>query len=912
MRNWNWIRIREWRLLRSAAGFALCCALAAPAAAQPATGAAAGEAAEDNLLASVEEIVVTGTRRQNRTVLDSLSPIDVISPQELENQGFSELDDLLRTAVPSYQVNSHPIDDASTLVRPAKLRGLTPDQTLVLVNGKRRHRGAVLSWVSDGPTEGSQGPDLTPIPAAALAQAEVLRDGASAQYGSDAIAGVLNFILKDDPRGGSIELRRGRHYQGDGETWKLVGNFGLPIGRLGFVNTTIETWGQKETVRSVQRSDVARLIGEGVTGIMQPAQRWGSPVVDDAWNFVVNSGLQLTRNSELYMFGNYARRRVDGGFFYRNPDTRNGVFASGSGCANMQDGAIVALQEEESCAAAAMRLGIQTETRPFRLIGDLDSSDGFDCQTEYRSLATRLAADTLDAVIADSRCFVMNELHPAGFTPRFGGEVLDTSLVAGVRGELASGLRWDASLSQARSRVDFFIYNTVNASLGPDQPEEGRFDPGAYIQRDTGLNLDFAMPLAVPYLTSPLNVAVGFEWREERFVIENGGERSWQQGPLVQQGFTAAANGFSGFSPSTQGKFDRSNIAFYTDLEADITPELQLGLALRYEDFDSFGSTSNGKIAARYAVNSDLSLRVTASTGFRAPTPAQRNARNTSTTFIEGTTDLAETGTISPLDPLAVRFGGRELEPEESLNFTAGMHYELSQFVSGLAFTLDYFRIALDDRIALSQEFEICPAGSPDSNSDGLCDRAQELVDDGIADARVFQQFRFFTNAFDTETQGIEFVATWAGALGPGEADVSLAWSWVDTEVVRWDPDIIERLRRLEIEEQLPEQRGVLNANYRLGAWRALLRLSYWGGWLHPERNYQTRPDTRYRAEWLLDAEIAWEIQENTTLMLGAANLFDGYPDEDPYRRSVGNRYPEHSPFGFNGGLWYLRLRYAW
>jgi len=907
------IRIREWSFIRSAAGFALCCALAAPAAAQPAAGAGAesGESA-DALLASVEEIVVTGTRRQNRTVLDSLSPIDVISPQELENQGFSELDDLLRTAVPSYQVNSHPIDDASTLVRPAKLRGLTPDQTLVLVNGKRRHRGAVLSWVSDGPTEGSQGPDLTPIPAAALAQAEVLRDGASAQYGSDAIAGVLNFILKDDARGGSLELRRGRHYQGDGETWKLVGNFGLPIGRLGFVNTTIETWGQKETVRSVQRRDVARLLGEGLTGIMQPAQRWGSPVVDDAWNFVVNSGLQLTRNSELYMFGNYSRRQVDGGFYYRNPDTRNGVFASGSGCANLMDGSIVALQADENCAAAATRLGIQTETRPFRLIGDLDASDGFDCQTEYRSLATRLAADTLSAVSADSRCFVMNELHPAGFTPRFGGEVLDSSLVAGVRGELASGLRWDASFSQARSRADCFIYNTVNASLGPDQPEGGRFDPGAYIQRDTGFNLDFALPLTVPYLNSPLNIAAGFEWREERFAIENGGELSWRQGPLVQQGFTAASNGFPGFSPSTQGKFDRSNIAFYTDLEADITPELQLGLALRHEDFDSFGGTTNGKIAARYAVNSDLSLRATASTGFRAPTPAQRNARNTSTTFVEGTTDLIELGTISPIDPLAVRFGGRELEPEESLNFTVGMHYDLSQFVSGLAFTLDYFRIDLDDRIALSQEFRICPDGSPDSDGDGLCDIAQALVDDGIRDARVFQQFRFFTNAFDTETQGIEFVATWRGALGPGEADVSLAWSWVDTEVVRWDPAIIERLRRLEIEEQLPEQRGVLNANYRLGAWRALLRLSYWGGWLHPEQNFQIRPDTRYGAEWLLDAEIAWEIQENTTLMLGAANLFDGYPDEDPYQRSAGNRYPEHSPFGFNGGLWYLRLRYAW
>ncbi|MYE82994.1 MAG: TonB-dependent receptor plug domain-containing protein, partial [Gammaproteobacteria bacterium] len=283
----------------------------------------------------IEEVVVTGTRRPDRTITESLSPIDVVSGEEMERQGYSEMDDLLRTNVPSYQVNSHPIDDAGTLVRPAKLRGLAPDQTLILVNGQRRHRSAVINFISDGLTQGVQGPDLSVIPPMALDRVEVLRDGAAAQYGSDAIAGVINFILKEDSSGGRVQASYGMTGAGDGETREVKANFGLPLGDDGFVNVTAEYLEQDETIRSVLRTDVAELVekrdlvGINSGGLHGETQIWGSPIIHDSLNVFINSGIEVSDQAELYAFGNYAQREVEGGFYFRNPDTRNGVFRSG-------------------------------------------------------------------------------------------------------------------------------------------------------------------------------------------------------------------------------------------------------------------------------------------------------------------------------------------------------------------------------------------------------------------------------------------------------------------------------------------------------------------------------------------------------------------------------------------------------
>ena len=272
-------------------------------------------------------VIITGTRVDARSAIDSPAPVDVVAGDELVNQGDNDAVNILRTLVPSFNVGTQPISDAATLVRPINLRGLPPDNTLVLVNGKRMHRAAVIAFLGGGISDGSQGPDISTVPAIALKQVEVLRDGASSQYGSDAIAGVINFILKDDSSGGSLEAKWGQTYEGDGASYQIAGNVGLPIGTNGFLNLSAEYQQTDPTSRSVQRDDAAALIAAGNTAVANPAQIWGQPEVKDDIKIYANFGYDLDDKHELYAFGNYAQREVEGGFYFRNPTNRPGVYA---------------------------------------------------------------------------------------------------------------------------------------------------------------------------------------------------------------------------------------------------------------------------------------------------------------------------------------------------------------------------------------------------------------------------------------------------------------------------------------------------------------------------------------------------------------------------------------------------------
>ena len=278
-----------------------------------------------------ERVVVVGSRAQPRSVTESTVPIDAIPSEDVVSQGNTDVGDKLRTLVPSYNVNPQPVGDAARLIRPATLRGLAPDHTLVLVNGKRRHRGAVIAWIGNGVADGAQGPDISSIPAIALRQIEVLRDGAAAQYGSDAIAGVLNFLLKDDRAGGSLELHTGGYGAGDGGTYTVAGNAGLPLGRTGFANLSVEYGNASPTSRSVQRDDAALLIAAGNDAVADPAQIWGSPRIDDNVKLWVNVGHLFARGVQAYGHANYASRRVASDFFFRNPNTRAAVFSADRG-----------------------------------------------------------------------------------------------------------------------------------------------------------------------------------------------------------------------------------------------------------------------------------------------------------------------------------------------------------------------------------------------------------------------------------------------------------------------------------------------------------------------------------------------------------------------------------------------------
>ena len=609
-----------------------------------------------------ERIVVLGSRAHPRSVTESQVPIDAIPVEDIMRQGATTLDYQLRNLIPSFNVATHPISDAATLVRPSSLRNLAHDHTLILVNGKRRHRSSVVAWFG-GVTDGAQGPDISTIPAIALRGVEVLRDGASALYGSDAIAGVINFQLKDDAAGGSIELNSGSYIAGDGAGYTVAGNFGLPMGRGGFANLSFEYGGADPTDRSVQRRDAAALIAAGNTNVALPAQVWGNPKIEDDVKLFANIGSRSDNGLEFYGFANYAEKKMTEGFFFRNPNSRQSIYSLDGG-----------------------------ETL---LIGDVLRAQGMGSANcpEVRVTNSVPDPDALAQVFADPNCFSFQEIAPGGFTPQFGGIVTDSSVVAGLRKELNNGFAWDLSASFGSHESDFFFRNTVNASLGPDTPRD--FDPGLYDQEDVNLNFDISYSVS-----HRVNIAAGVEWRDESFTVGAGGRPSWEVGPYAAQGFIPASNGFPGFPDYTAGTWSRENVAVYGDLELHGEDDRwSLGGALRVEDYDVVGNTTNGKLSFRRALSDTVSLRGGVSTGFRAPTPGQQNALNVQTTIDPTTLELVDSATVPSTFVAAGPRGGKPLEPEESVHTTAGLVVDTGPFT----LTADYFNVDISDRLSLSQ-----------------------------------------------------------------------------------------------------------------------------------------------------------------------------------------------------------------
>ncbi|MEM1203664.1 MAG: TonB-dependent receptor [Acidobacteriota bacterium] len=804
-----------------------------------------------------EEIVVTGSRARPRSVVESMVPIDVIGSDDFVNQGDTDLSNQLRNLVPSYNVNTQPISDAATVVRPANLRNLAPDHTLVLVNGKRRHRAAVIYWLGNGVADGAQGPDISAIPSIALRQVEVLRDGASAQYGSDAIAGVMNFMLKDDRQGGSFEVRTGGFQEGDGDTVTFAGNIGLPLGEYGFANLSVEYGSSDPTDRSVQRDDAAGLIAAGNSAVANPAQIWGSPEIEDDFKFWGNFGVPMESGNQFYAHANYVSKTVTGGFYFRNPNTRSAVF-SGDGGQTLLVGDLLDAQD-----------------------GILDGSANCPVVNITNNVPDPAA---LAQIFADPNCFSFQELFPGGFTPNFGGDVEDTSVVAGLKGQTEGGMFWDASVSTGSNEVDFFIFNTVNASLGPNTPTE--FDPGLYKQEELSFNFD------VSYAVNDFaNIAAGVEWRDETFEIGIGQRESYEIGPLAEQGFSAASNGFPGFGPIAAGDWSRSNFAVYGDLE--LTGDgWNVGAAVRFEDFEDFGTTVNGKFAGRYRFSDTFSARASLSSGFRAPTPGQSNAFNVSTEFDLATQELVNNGTIPSSSRVAQLRGGEPLEAEQSVNYALGAVWELGEW----NVTADLFRIELKDRLAVTQLFEL------------TADEVDQLIAEGVTSAANLQNFRFFANDFETETTGLDLVATYTPYALEGRTTFSFLFNFTETDVTEFNPDTLDATRIRELQEALPETRWNVAVNHNLREnWRLLGRVSFFDEWFDSEDGQV------YDGEYLVDAEVAYTWNEAVTFTLGGQNIFDTFPTENPGARAgVGNLYSQFSPFGFNGAFWYARLAYRY
>lgn len=808
--------------------------------AQPA--ASQGTAAEGGV-DETDAIIVTGTRRNDLTAANSPTPIDIISADELLNQGSSDVNDILRQQVPSLNVQRFTSNDGSVFTRPYSLRGLPPDQTLVLVNGKRRHRGATVQLSNIPYIRGSQGPDLATIPSIAIGQLEVLRDGASANYGSDAIAGVLNFRLRDDRDGATLIARYGQYYKGDGEDVLIQGNVGLPFTPDGFVNISGEYTNSDITSRQNQRPDAQALINAGIQGVPVPAQRTGNPKAEAARLFV-NAGVKLNEDMEFYTFGNYSWSKGTTAFFYRYPGTNP----------------------------------------PFP----------FPTNSLFNSVP-------LTQTPGGPR-FTFRTLFPGGFAPDFHATINDASLIGGLRGKLVGDLTYDVSSSYGQNNVKYRITNTVNPSLGPNSPTE--FRTGELEQRELNFNFDLTYPLEVGF-DQPLNLAGGLEWRRETWEVTPGELASYQVGPFAsvlepdtpnptdRVGLPAGSSGFPGLGPSQAGTFSRSNWAVYTALEGDVTDWLSLGLAARYEDFSDFGSTFTWKVNGRVEFSDAIAVRGSVNTGFRAPTPGQSNVSSTFANINALTGQPFITGIVSPSNPVALLFGAQPLQPEESFNIAAGVVLTPAR---RLTFTLDYFNIKVDDRIGLSGGFNLTQAqrdqlvaagipGGGDFTTIQFFGNAFDSRSQGV-DAVLTYGFHMF-GGDATLSANVNYTKTEVTRAGP---------------LITGD-----RERLLELEDFVPDWKGSVAFNYQGDRIGLSTTASYYGKWTDfgPNlANDQTGSaeilvdaEISYRLtdHFTLAAGGSNIFDNYPDREFRASQLINGF------------KYLRFSPIGFNGGFWYVR-----
>ncbi|MBT8142519.1 MAG: TonB-dependent receptor [Gammaproteobacteria bacterium] len=795
--------------------------------------------AADNV---IEEVITIGTRSAKpRTAADSTVPVDVISAEDFNALGSTaDLTDNLKAAIPSYTATPA-TGDGSAFVRPTSLRGTAPDQTLVLVDGKRRHRSALVQFFAPAAGNGAHGVDVGMIPGIALKSVEVLRDGAASQYGSDAIAGVINFVTKDASEGGELQVQYGEHYEGETST-KFAANAGFAAGENGFINASIEYVDNEALSRGIQRPVAQALIDEGVMGVGQDAvfgdaplvQTWGRPETSGTRIFV-NSGVELAGGSELYGRIGYADTDGRYRFFYRNGILPSSLTDPADPCSGSGHSTLIAI-----------------------------------CNSGFSG-----------------------NLLNTGYTPYLDGAQNDLSLVAGRQGEFAGGTSYDFSIGYGKNELDYTLNNTLNGDLAlvGGQPQRD-FDVGGYEQAELNLNADFSRPIS-----DTLNVAYGVEWREETYTAFAGEPNSYEGG---------GSSGFRGITPESSGEFDRDNIAVYGDVEHDVSDALLMQYALRYEDFSDFGSTVNGKVAARYRVNDALALRGAVSTGFHAPTPGQSNVSTIITTF-DGATGLqVEEGLIPATDPAAISAGGAPLKEEESTNLSLGFTTSIGDNTN---LTVDYYNIDVADRIYRTGDIQIADPAAPGGE----------------------RTISFYTNAIDVEHSGVDVVLTsafdWSSYTS---TDLTFAYSYNKVDVT--DQKQIPTLNDMgatvlvapvststveDIENNYPNSRFTLTANTDFGdRWNMLVRANYYGAH-YDERGTigaASNPSAEIDATTYFDAELGFQYTENLKFSLGAVNIFDEYIDEvgppNANRLSVGLQYPRRSAANYEGGSWYFKTSY--
>lgn len=847
---------------------------------------------------SGQAIIVTGSRRADRTVGDSTVPIDLITAEQLNNSGFTETARLLRDLVPSLNFPQPSITDGTDVIRPATLRGLGADQTLVLINGKRRHASALLN-INGSVGRGTQAVDINFIPASAIRQIEVLRDGAAAQYGSDAIAGVINFQLNNASQGATFTATYGGYVTSidgvnevdglvlgtngqptlapdgtlavndtgrklqieDGGVLTLASNFGLPLGDDGFINLTAEYRDRDDTNRTgYDRRPQYNVVG----GIFDPREqtfdrrshRYGDARTED-FSLFANAGIALDDQVELYAFGGYGERQGNSaGFYRRASDVRN-----------------------------------------------------------------------VPAIYSD------------GFLPQIESKSKDWAITGGMRGELG-GWDFDLSMQYGQNQIDYNVVNSLNASLGATSPTE--FEAGGLTYSQWVNNFDVSREILG--LFDRTTLAFGLEYRRETFQVRPGEPDSFRFGGVtvnennpLNSSTAGAAPGsqvFPGFQPtiggvSVVGTNARENFSAYAELDIDVIERWNVQLAGRYEDYSDFGSDWNGKVATRFEFTDWLAVRGALSTGFRAPGVAQQFFAAAATNNVAGV--LVDAVTLPVGNPVAQALGSSPLRPETAVNWSVGAVFSP---VPRFNLTVDWFQVDIDDRIVLTENLTASrdAAGNPSGNATQQA-IAQILNDAGF---NTISAARFFINGIDTRTRGIDAIATYGMDIGSeGKLNLTAGYNWTENRITgRNDTpgalnqvpgiNLFGRLESLRIERGQPRDRLNLGLDYEQNWASFTLRANRFGRVLAPGTSEFT--DLVIAPAWVLDAEVRVEPINGLQLAVGSNNLLDKYPTANPTgvgtdpvtgnpRNNSANNYflpfSSFSPFGFNGRFVYGRISYS-
>lgn len=749
------------------------------------------------------ETIEIGSRSAERSRTDTPVPVDVVPLAEVASEsGQLDLGQLLQFVVPSFNSNRQSGSDGSDHVDPASLRGLGPDQVLVLVNGKRRHTSSLV-YIFGTRGRGNVGTDLNSIPVSAIDRIEILRDGASAQYGSDAIAGVINIVLK---KGERLEatLAAGAYTAGDGQNEQLAVHYGIPLARHGSLNLTAEVLGRDRTNRAT--AGEPRQIGDAAT---------------DNLLFFYNLDMPVGENGSSAFYGH-------GGY-----NDRHGV------------------------AGAWYRDGVGSDDIPSR-----NSA----------------------------------QMYPNGFVPDIGSSIRDLSAAFGYR-TLFHNWSLDLSTTYGSNRMEYGISKTLNASyatlhggLSPD-----RFDAGGFEFSQNTTNFDISR--YYKQWLHGVNVAAGLEYRRESYEIFAGESGSYADfdGP---GGGNAGSQGFPGFQPVDEVDASRNSKAVYLDVELRTTPKLLVTAALRGEDYSDFGNTVNGKTSFSYAATAAFNLRGSASSGFRAPSLHQRYFSSTFTDFIAG--EAADVKLARNDSELARLVGIPSLKEERSRNYSAGFAWRARP---SSEFTADLYQIDIDDRIVLTGGFTSADAEIGDIIA------AQNLV-----------EARFFTNAIDTQTRGLDLTLTDLRKLGSGQFTTTAALNLNETKVlqVNTSPGLagkedvyFNKRERLFAEGSAPKTKGMLSADYRWKQWSTGARLNYFGeleAGTWTQLDDATSAPQHYDARVTADVHLGMTLPRNLRLTIGGTNVFDTRPTEQDPNETENGAHWENVQMGINGAAWFVRL----